>query len=277
MASGQKILVIDDEAVVTKSCSRILKSEGFEVRVTSSGSEGLSLARSRDFDVVMTDLKMPDLDGMRIVETLRREKAGIPVVVITGYGTPETEAQAEELGVADYIEKPFTPEQIAEAVSRAIAEVSEEEDEIGLLVERYGSDAGSLIQMLLDVQRIHGYLPMEWLVGLSERLDVPLPRIYQAATFYKAFSLEPKGKHSIQVCTGTACHVRGAPVLVSRISGILGVGPGETTDDGLFSFETVNCLGCCALGPVLAVDKKYYSDPPAVQIRDIVDAVRKEG
>lgn len=149
--------------------------------------------------------------------------------------------------------------------------------EIDQLVERYGTNDGALIQMLLDIQKTQGYLPTEWLVGLSERLDIALPRIYHAATFYKAFSLEPKGRHIIQVCTGTACHVRGAPIVITRIAGVLGIDPGETTDDGEFSFETVNCLGCCALGPVIAVDDKYYSDPSVEEIREIVDTVRKEG
>ncbi len=154
------------------------------------------------------------------------------------------------------------------ATAEDIATADREIDE---LVERYGRADGALIQMLLDIQKTQGYLPTEWLVGLSERLEIPLPRIYHAATFYKAFSLEPKGRHVIQVCTGTACHVRGAPLLVSRIGSLLGVRPGETTGDGEFTFETVNCLGCCALGPVMTVDEKYYSNPSQEELAKLLN------
>jgi NADH-quinone oxidoreductase subunit E len=131
---------------------------------------------------------------------------------------------------------------------------------------KYKNDEGALIQILLDVQKAKGYLSREWLFGLSEELGIPLARTYKAATFYKAFSLEPRGRHMVQICTGTACHVRGAPVLVNRVSSVLGIRPGKTTKDGQFSLETVNCLGCCALGPVMAIDDKYLSNPSAEEL-----------
>ena len=103
---------------------------------------------------------------------------------------------------------------------------------------------------------------------VSERLGVPLNRIYQITTFYKAFSLIPKGQHIVTVCTGTACHVRGSPRIVDRVQEILGIGPGETTSDLNFSLETVNCLGCCAPGPVMVVDGEYHGHLSAGEVKD---------
>ena len=185
---------------------------------------------------MLTDLKMPDLDGMKIVQLVRRERAEMPVVIITGYGTPATRAQARRLGVVGYLEKPFAPEQISEVVLQAWTRVESDTATVDAmaapadvkeLAAKYGYDDGALIQILLDIQNARGYLPKECLFGISAEMGIPLNRIYQAATFYKAFSLEPRGKHLVQVCTGTACHVRGAPTLATRAAGILEVGPGN--------------------------------------------------
>jgi len=105
---------------------------------------------------------------------------------------------------------------------------------------------------------------------VSENLGVPLNHIYNITTFYKHFSLLPKGRHSITVCLGTACHVRGAVHLLDRVSDCLGVGPGQTTPDENFTLSTVNCLGCCALGPVMVVDGEYMSNPPVKTIKQLM-------
>ena len=131
-------------------------------------------------------------------------------------------------------------------------------DKITQITDKYQSDPSMLIQILLEIQRENHWLSKESLTLVSERLGVPLNRIYQITTFYKAFSLIPKGQHIVTVCTGTACHVRGSPRIVDRVQEILGIGPGETTSDLNFSLETVNCLGCCALGPVMVVDGEYH-------------------
>ena len=120
MVAGAKVLVVDDEPVVNESCRRVLAREGFEVNTTESGQDGLSRAFAQHFDLVITDLKMPDLDGMEIVRTLRSQRPRTAVVVITGYGTVASAVEATRLGVSDYIEKPFTPAQLAQAVQRAL-------------------------------------------------------------------------------------------------------------------------------------------------------------
>ncbi|MEM2978674.1 MAG: NAD(P)H-dependent oxidoreductase subunit E [Candidatus Hadarchaeales archaeon] len=127
-----------------------------------------------------------------------------------------------------------------------------------------------LIQVLLSLQRERGWLSQETLREVSRGLGVPLSRVYQVATFYKAFSLVPRGKHQLRLCMGTACQIRGSPALLERLRQLLGVEPGETTMDGRFTLETVNCLGCCAMGPVMMVDGQYFGRLGVSQVERIV-------
>jgi len=137
-------------------------------------------------------------------------------------------------------------------------------------VEEYGYDEETLIQVLLRLQREFGWLTRGMLSEVSKQLGVPLSRVYQAATFYKAFSLGPRGRHLIRVCMGTSCKVRGAPVILDRVKRILGVERGETTPDGRFSLETVNCVGCCALGPMMTVDENYHGNLKLIDVERIL-------
>ncbi len=115
-----------------------------------------------------------------------------------------------------------------------------------------------MVPLLQDVMGEYGYLPGETLKKIAQELDTPLSRVYGLATFYKSFSLTPRGKHLVSVCLGTACHVRGAPRIVEKLERDLGIKAGETTRDLKFTLETVNCLGACALGPLITIDGKYY-------------------
>ena len=133
-----------------------------------------------------------------------------------------------------------------------------EMDRIDQIIDKHQGEASSLIQILLDIQSENHWLPKEALDRVGERLDVPLSRIQHIATFYKAFSLVPKGRHEVHICMGTACHVRGAARVLDTVQDMTGIKPGETDLELKFSLETVNCLGCCALGPVLEVDGKIH-------------------
>jgi len=126
------------------------------------------------------------------------------------------------------------------------------------IIDRHGGEASALIQVLLEIQSDQHWLPKEALRRVAERLQVPLTRIQHIATFYKAFSLVPKGRHEVHVCMGTACHVRGAGRVLDKVREVTGIGPGETDLELKFSLETVNCLGCCALGPVVEIDGKTH-------------------
>ena len=126
------------------------------------------------------------------------------------------------------------------------------------IIDKYTSDSSSLIQVLLEIQKENRWLPKEALEKVSKKLEVPLNRIQHIITFYKAFSVIPKGRHEIHVCTGTACHVRGATRVLDTVQDLTGIKPGETDQDLKFSLETVSCVGCCALGPVMIVDGEYH-------------------
>ncbi len=147
--------------------------------------------------------------------------------------------------------------------------VAEEAQATESVVDKYKADESALIQVLLEIQRRNRWLSGADLATVCERLGVPFGRAYRIATFYKAFSLTPRGRHSVSVCMGTACHVRGAPRLLDRVVEAIGVKPGETTDDQKFTLETVNCLGCCALGPVIVVDEEYHSNPSSKELDSI--------
>ena len=121
------------------------------------------------------------------------------------------------------------------------------------VIERHGYQKASLIGILQDIQAEMNYLPRKALVQVSRSLDIPLTNIYEVGTFYKAFSLDPRGKHTIQVCLGTACHVRGGARVLDYLENRLEVKSGETTKDLIFTLESVNCLGVCALGPMMVL------------------------
>lgn len=131
---------------------------------------------------------------------------------------------------------------------------------IDQIIDKHHGEASSLIQVLLEIQSENKWLPKAALARVSEKLDVPMSRIQHITTFYKTFSLVPKGRHEVHVCVGTACHVRGAERILDMVEEVTGVKSGETDPDLNFSVETVNCLGCCALGPVMVVDGEYHGN-----------------
>lgn len=142
---------------------------------------------------------------------------------------------------------------------------------IDQIVDKHQAEASSLIQVMLEIQSENKWLPKETLERVSERLEVPLARILHIATFYKAFSLVPKGRHGIHICVGTACHVRGATRILDTVQELTGIKPGETDLDLNFSLETVNCLGCCALGPVMEIDGKTHGKMTTAETADVIN------
>jgi NADH:ubiquinone oxidoreductase subunit E len=155
--------------------------------------------------------------------------------------------------------------------SKVKAIVESYTEKVDSLIDGYVDRKEQLISLLQDVQAEFGYLPQDVLIRISQKLDIPLSQVYSVATFFRAFSLKPRGRHLITVCLGTACHVRAGHRLVDKIERDYGIEPGETTEDERFTLETVNCLGCCALGPVVVVDGKYESQMNA----DKLDRVLK--
>ena len=143
-------------------------------------------------------------------------------------------------------------------------------DRLDQIIDKHHCDPSSLIQILLEIQAEHHWLPTVALERIAEKLQVPMTRILHIATFYKAFSLVPKGRHQIHVCAGTACHVRGASRVLDTVEGLTGIKAGETDLDLKFSLETVNCLGCCALGPVMEIDGETHGKMTPAQTADVI-------
>jgi len=145
---------------------------------------------------------------------------------------------------------------------------------VDMILQDKDTEPFGVMEALQDIQEEFGYLPEDALHQVSEALNVPLIEVFRLANFYKAFTLEPRGRHLITVCMGTACHVQGAPKLADDILGQLSVAPGETTKDGLFTVETVNCLGACALAPVVIVDGQYYDHMTPLKLRKLIADIR---
>jgi NADH-quinone oxidoreductase subunit E len=146
---------------------------------------------------------------------------------------------------------------------------------LDIILQKYPRDPEYLLPVLQDIQQELHYLSEESLKSVSKLLQVPLNRVYAVATFYNAFSLIPKGKHIIQVCMGTACHIKGSPRLLDELALSLGIKEGETTKDGLFSVEAVRCLGCCSLAPAMMINRRTYGNVKPDEIITILKDYKK--
>lgn len=140
------------------------------------------------------------------------------------------------------------------------------------ILDSYERDPGMLVAILQDAQAEYNYLPKETLTQISQGLDIPLTQVYSVATFFKAFSLKPRGRHIINVCLGTACHVRGAGRVLDEIGRQLDIRAGETTQDFRFTMETVNCVGACALGPIVVIDGKYSGQMKTDKVKTLLES-----
>jgi NADH-quinone oxidoreductase subunit E len=143
------------------------------------------------------------------------------------------------------------------------------------ILDRYGRDPANVISILQDIQTEANWLPEEDLRYVCTELDIPLSKMMALATFYKAFSLEPRGKHIVSVCLGTACHVRGAERILGAVERELGLKGGETDVDLQWTLETVGCLGACALGPIVVVDGEYHGQMTSVKATRLLQRIKK--
>jgi len=145
------------------------------------------------------------------------------------------------------------------------------------IVDKYQAKRTFLISILHDIQDQYNFLPETALRKVASRLQMDINDLYGVATFYKSFSLVPRGRHSITLCLGTACHVRGGPKILREMKKELAIEPGQTTKDKRFSLEVVNCLGVCAIGPVMVVDGKFYGEMNWVKAKRIIERIHKKG
>ena len=145
-----------------------------------------------------------------------------------------------------------------------------EEEKVKEILGHYKSEKNQLIHILQDIQVEYRYLPKEALLFVSREIEIPLSQIYSVANFYNAFSLKPRGKHLVSVCLGTSCHVRGGKRIAEEAERLLNIKSGETTPDLECTLETVNCLGACALGPVVVVDGHYYGQMTSLKMKKLL-------
>ncbi len=143
-------------------------------------------------------------------------------------------------------------------------------EKVAEILESFEHRVDSLIMILQDIQEEYRYLPEDALRIVADDLDLPLSQLYEVATFYRSFSLEPRGTHEVKVCLGTACHLRGGPMILENFERVLGVKAGQTTPDLDFTLETVNCVGACALAPLVLVDSDYHGETRPSKVKDIL-------
>ncbi len=289
MENDFKILVVDDEDVVIRSCERVLKSEGYNIEGALSGKEAISKMEQNNFNLVLTDLKMPEMDGITLIRWIRKEKPDTGVVIITGYPSQETIKEALELGIIDYVPKPFTPAVLTDVTHRAVewikVKVPVEEEppedfppsmaaELDNVIREYRDMPGNLIPVLQRAQALVGYLPPVVQKRISKGLNIPSAEVHSVVSFYAFFTMKPRGEHLIRLCLGTACYAKKSEAILEKFMEELDVEVEEVTEDKKFSLETVRCLGACGLAPVAVVDEETYGLLHPKKVREVINAYR---
>jgi NADH-quinone oxidoreductase subunit E/NADP-reducing hydrogenase subunit HndA len=290
MADDIKILVVDDEPVVVRSCERVLNAEGYHIEGVLSAKEAILKMEQNSYHLVLTDLKMPDIDGITLIRWIKREKPDIGIVIITGYPSQETIKDALDLGIIDYVPKPFTPAVLIDVTKRAIEwitgkaapEKKEKEElppsmlnELDRVINKYNNRPGNTIPVLQRCQEIVGYLPPQVQKRIARGLNISAAEIHSIVSFYSFFTMKPRGDHNIRVCLGTACYVKRVEESLSKIKEELKIGVGDVTEDKKFSLETVRCLGACGLAPVMVIDEETYGAISPKKITGILNQYEK--
>jgi NADP-reducing hydrogenase subunit HndA len=225
------------------------------------------------YDLVFTDLKMPEVDGITLIRWIKKSRPNIGIVIITGYPSQDTMKEALELGIIDYVPKPFTPSVLLDVTKRAVewaegrkpAEEKAAEEfppamakELDRVIREFRHRPGSLIPVLQRAQEIVGFLPPIVQKRIAKGLNMPEAEVHSVVSFYSFFTMKPRGDHNIRVCLGTACYVKGIEGVLEKIKEQLKIDIGETTEDKKFSIEGVRCLGACGLAPVMMIDQETY-------------------
>jgi NADH-quinone oxidoreductase subunit E/NADP-reducing hydrogenase subunit HndA len=289
--SKGKILVVDDELVVLKSCERVLGPVGYEVDTAPTPLEGLKKFETGDYDLIITDIMMPEIDGLEFVRRIRQKDQNINIVMITGFPSQDSLKEALSMRIVDYLPKPFSPALLQEVVGKAMAvtksgtapapeveDFTEEvEQKLDDLIESFRGKRGNLIPLLEEAQELIGYLPPVVLTHIARSLGLPVSEVHGVVSFYHFFTMKPKGKHNIKVCTGTACYVKRADEIVARLTKELGIGFGEVTKDRMFSMESVRCLGACGLAPVVVVGQETFGSINPVETSKIIEQLKENG
>ena len=290
MPDNIKILVVDDERVVIRSVEMVLKSEGYEIEGASSGKEAILKMEQNSYNLVLTDLNMPEMDGITLIRWLRQKRPDVGIVILTGYPSQETIKEALELGIIDYVPKPFTPAVLTDVTQRAVewldkqssAETKPKEEEfppsmieeMDRVIERYKDKPGSSIPVLQRCQQIVGYLPPDVQKRVAKGLNLSPAEVHSIVSFYSFFTMKPRGDHNIRVCLGTACYVKRVEESLNKIKEELKIDVGDVTEDKKFSIEAVRCLGACGLAPVVVIDDETFGAVTPKKITEILNDYR---
>ncbi len=287
MADDIKILVVDDERIIVRSVQMILKAEGYDIEGASSGKDAILKMEQNSYNLVLTDLNMPEMDGISLIRWLKQNRPEVGVVILTGYPSQETIKEALELGIIDYVPKPFTPAVLLDVTQRAVdwikkkAEIEEKPkedefppsmiEELDRVIKSYRGKAGSSIPVLQRCQQIVGYLPPEIQKRVAKGLNLSPAQVHGIVSFYSFFTMTPRGDHNIRVCLGTACYVKRVEESLNKIKDTLKIDVGGVTEDKKFSIEAVRCLGACGLAPVVVIDEETYGAVTPKKITKILE------
>jgi NADH:ubiquinone oxidoreductase subunit E len=286
MASDLKFLVVDDEKVIVRSVQMILKAEGYTIDGAESGKDAILKMEQNKYDLVLTDLMMPEMDGIALIRWLKENRPEVGVVILTGYPSQETIKEALELGIIDYVPKPFTPAALLDVTQRAVDWINKKSaveekpkkdefppsmmEEIDRVIKKYRDKPGSSIPVLQRCQQIVGYLPPEVQKRVAKGLNMTPAQVHGVVSFYSFFTMTPRGDHNIRVCLGTACYVKRVEETLNKLKNELKIDVGGVTDDRKFSIEGVRCLGACGLAPVVVIDEETYGAMTPKKVTEIL-------
>jgi NADH:ubiquinone oxidoreductase subunit E len=285
MLADTKILVVDDEPVIVAGAERVLNAEGYTAESALGGRAAINRMEQNSYDLALIDLRMPDIDGISLVKWIRKFQPSTGIVIITGCPSQETMKEALDLGIIDYVLKPYTPEVLRGVTRRAIGKQALEKEadeefnpemlaELDKTISHYTRKPGSTIPVLQEAQGIVGYLPPAIQERIASGLDVSPAEVQSIVTFYSFFTMKPRGKHNIRVCLGTACYVKRAEGIVEKLKEVLDIDVGEVTPDRQFSIESVRCLGACGLAPVVVIGENTHGSINPVKTGELIDQYR---
>jgi NADH-quinone oxidoreductase subunit E/NADP-reducing hydrogenase subunit HndA len=238
------------------------------------------------YELVITDLKMPEVDGITLIKWIKQNRPDTGIVIITGYPSQDTMKEALDVGIIDYVPKPFTPAVLTDVTLRAVewlkrkAPVESKADEelppsmieeMDRVINEYKNSPGSSIPVLQRCQKIVGYLPPIVQKRIARGLNMTPAEIHSIVSFYSFFTMKPRGDHNIRICLGTACYVKRVEEVLNKIKADLNIDVGDVTEDKKFSLETVRCLGACGLAPVIVVDEETYGAMTPKKVPDVIN------
>lgn len=266
------ILVVDDEPIIIMSAERVLRAEGYDVEGVAGGKEAMQRMDRNHYDIVLTDLRMLEGDGISLIKWIRQFHPGTGIVVITGHLLQETIKEALKLGVHDHMMKPFAPAVLKDVIHKTIewmrentAERALEEEfpaamraELDEVIDQCRHEPRGTIPVLVRAQEIFGYLPPAIQKHVARGLNIYPSEIHSIVSSNPFFRTSPGGDHTIMVCLCAECYLKGSARILGGIREALKIEPGETTGDGRFTLSAGRCVHACGQGPVMVIDKDIY-------------------